>query len=171
MRAQHGHERMLQFAGRAQLSPSLAALVIFRNSLRTCHLSSGVPSSRQNTRSCSCHISPPRAVPRPGECGGRGAPGPARVGNSSTRRLLRVFVSPLTRTDRYTATVPSWRSTSPHKSAHASSVRTPGQQGQHHVGRKLVRSGFDCLYEYDGLVERHRSRRPSFLPLRHVDQS
>ena len=38
---------------------------------------------------------------------------------------LRVLVPPLTRTDRYTATVPAVRSTSSHVIACASSVRTP----------------------------------------------
>src|SRR5450755_1682683 len=38
-------------------APSRASLVIFWNSFRTCQRSSGVPSSRQNTRS-DCHASP-----------------------------------------------------------------------------------------------------------------
>ena len=74
MRAEDGHERVPQFAGRPfpaepgspgdllELLPYLPAV-------------QRVPSSRQNTRSCSCHISPPRAVRRPGGCGGRGAVG------------------------------------------------------------------------------------------------
>jgi len=37
-----------------------AALVIFWNYFLACQRSSGVPSSWQNTRSCSCHISPRR---------------------------------------------------------------------------------------------------------------
>jgi hypothetical protein len=41
------------------------------------------------------------------------------------RLLLRVLVSPLVRTERYTATVPALRSTSAQVSARASSVRIP----------------------------------------------
>ena len=51
-------------------------------------------------------------------------------GSFRRRRLLRVLVSPLARTDRYTATVPSSRSTSGHRSARASSVRTPASRDE-----------------------------------------
>jgi len=125
--------------------PSRASLVIFWNSFRTCQRSSGVPSSRQNTRS-DCHASP--AASRSAAWRGRWARSAwaALVGSFSTRLLLRVLVSPLTRTGRYTATVPTLRSTSSPVIARAFSVRTrPVGAVDEHASQRLGFHGGDVL--------------------------
>jgi hypothetical protein len=91
VRAEDGHERVPQFAGRP-CPAEPGGLGDLAELLPYCQRSSGVPPSRQNTRSCSCHISPPRAVRRPGGCDSRGAPVPpwwavsGRGGDSSSAR-------------------------------------------------------------------------------------
>jgi hypothetical protein len=86
VRAQDGHERMPQLAGRPcpaeprgpcdlpELLPYVPA--IQRRPVLTCQRSSGVPSSRQNTDRVPATSPPLRAVPRPGGCDRRGAPAP-----------------------------------------------------------------------------------------------
>src|SRR6266702_6633585 len=112
----------------AHSSPRPAAMVMAANARRTCQRSSGVPSSRQNTRPWSCQVPPAgsRSAAWLERCSLRDST--ARSGSLRTRLLLRVLVSPLARTDRYTATVPASRSTSAQVSARASSVRTPASR-------------------------------------------
>ena len=65
------------------------------------------------------------ADPRPAAFGARQRPDRSVREPESTPRLLSVFVSPPSRTDRQTAIDPASRSTFPHRSALASSVRMP----------------------------------------------
>jgi len=108
--------------------PSRAAPVIFWNSFRTCQRSSGVPPSRQNTRSCSCHASPAAsrsaALASAMPAGRLGRPG-GQFQHAAALAGLGVTLDPYGPIDGHRAGL---RSTSSHVIARASSVRMPSSR-------------------------------------------
>ena len=151
--------------------PSRAALAIFWNSFaRASGPAACRPRGRTRDRALATSPPPPRAVRRPGGCGGAerlDGPG-GQLQHAPALGGLGVALDPNRAVDG------DWAGLQvglvPDERLRLLGADT-GEQGQHHVGREPVAAGLDGLREHDGLVQRHRLGRPPFLPFGHVDQA